>query len=162
MCELDYNTRLYKALQKLKIFVTFVKELPIADHSDKFKCDKIISILEAIDKPNAFQTECCCLDIYDRKKQNDINMSEGVYWRTWSIWFETDCINIEAKSNITTDPLGYFEEHFYCDLWISMNPETENDITLIENTIDTFVADALNFQYYITDTLNDVELDIEL
>ncbi len=69
---------------------------------------------------------------------------------------------IEAKSNHTEEPLHHYGDDFHFQAIIYFEKEISCDRIYMNSDLKSFVADALKYEKYIIETLNDVEIDIEL
>ncbi|MDO9255669.1 MAG: hypothetical protein Q7U54_09165 [Bacteroidales bacterium] len=151
----------YNKIQKLKKYVAFIAGLPFSSDEDKQKASRIIFLIENINKPETFRSWNVCLDIFDRDIQYGFNKSKGIYWRTWSVYFEGDSLEIEASSKHTHDIFHYGDDfHYFGLIYFTKNIEYQR--LFLETDIDEFVNDASNFNKYITESLNDIEIDIVL
>jgi hypothetical protein len=156
------DTDTYNKLQKLKVFVNFISALKYATEKDKQAASEIINLIENINKPETFKSWNVCLDIFDREIQYGANKKEGFYWRSWSVYFEIDTIEIEVKSRHTCEPLGHYGDDFNFYAMVSFVKENTFDRIYMPADVESFVADALKYESYITESLNVVEIDIEV
>lgn len=152
----------YKLLQKLKPFVQFVGNLKYATQKDKQNTIEIITSIENINKPSTFTGWNVCLDITDPQIQNSTDGAEGLYWRTWSVYFQINAIEIEAVSHHTCEPLGAYDNHFYFYGNVDFRKNISYKRIFFTEDITNFIADALQYQNYITASFNEVEVDIDL
>jgi len=153
----------YGKLQLLKEFVSFIADLKYSTQTDKRNAIEIKSLVENINEPDTFKNWNVCLDIYDRKLQEGMdNGASGVYWRTWSVYFENDKLEIEAKTNHTDEPIYHHGDDFYYSAVIYFKKELPCDRIYMQKELDTFLADARNYQKYVTETLNDVSIDTDI
>lgn len=152
----------YNKLQKLKTYVIFVAGLKYATEKDKQAAAEIISLIENINKPETFKSWNVCLDIFDREIQNSANKKEGFFWRSWSVYFEIDTIEIEATSRHTSEPLGHHGNDFNFNATVFFKKEIACDRIFMTQELTSFVGDAIKYETYITESLNAVEIDIEV
>lgn len=151
----------YIKIQKLKKYVTFIAGLEFSTDEDKEKASEIIFLIENINKPETFRSWNICLDIFDLDIQYGFNKSKGIYWRTWSVYFEGDSLEIEASSK-HSDDIFHFDDNFHYFGLIYFAKNIECQRLFLETDIDEFVTDASNFKKYITESLNEIEIDIEV
>ncbi len=156
------DTDTYNKLQKLKAFVNFISALKYATEKEKQSATEIINLIENINKPYTFKSWNVCLDIFDREIQYGANKKEGFYWRSWSVYFEMGRMEIEAKSRHTSEALGHHGDDFNFYAMVSFVKENTLDRIYMTEDVESFVADALKYESYITVSLNDVEIDIEV
>ena len=152
----------YNKLQELKKFVQFIAGLKFSTAANKQNADTIIHLIETINQPETFKCWNVCLDIYDADIQNGIHKQGGIYWRTWAVWFEINYLIIEAKTKHTQEPLHHYGKDFNFQAIIYFEKEISGDRIYMNNDLKSFVADAFKYEEYITETLNDVEIDIDL
>ena len=149
-------------LQKLKTYVIFVAGLKYATEKDKQVAAEIINLIENINKPDTFKSWNVCLDIFDREIQDGVDKKEGFYWRSWSVYFEIDTMEIEATSRHTCEPLGHHGNDFNFNATVFFKNEIACDRIFMTQELESFVGDALKYETYITESLNAVEIDIEV
>lgn len=154
------DDKTYVEIQKLLTFVDFISNLKNATEQDKENCIVIKQKIENINNPETFNNWNICLDIFDYAVLAKINAAVGLYWRTWSVHFENSTLEIEAKSKHTDNFLEHYEKHFYYHGYVNFKP-TENLLKVaLETDIDLFIKDAMNFETYITENFNEIEIDI--
>lgn len=71
-------------------------------------------------------------------------------------------LEIEAKSNHTSDDLGHFGNDFCYYGMVYFGKNIKGQRVYIEVDIDEFIQDAMNYEKYITESLNDIEIDIDI
>ena len=157
---LDLDNKTYNEIQKLIKFVDFISSLKYATQIDRENCKIVKTKIENINNPKTFKDWNICLDIYDPEIQGKINGAVGVYWRTWSVYFENLSLEIEAKSEHSDDIFRHYENHFYFHYNLDFRNADKNHNTILETDIDLFIKDAMNFETYITKSLNEIEIDI--
>ncbi|MFD2823414.1 hypothetical protein ACFS5M_07010 [Lacinutrix iliipiscaria] len=150
-----------KKIQELRIFVDFVSNLEFATEDNKTKAKEIKYLIENIHNYKTHRNWNICLDIYDREIQNGIK-SEGIYWRKWSVFFENEMLEIVAESNHTTEDLGHYGDDFcyYGTLLFAENIKEQR--TYFDVDINEFIKDSMNYEKYVTDSLNDLKIDIDI
>ncbi len=156
------DTDTYQQLQSLKLFIKFVSGLGCATSTDKKTANEIIYLLENINRPNSFKSWNVCLDIFDRHIIDSSEKLTGFYWRSWSVYFENNTLEIEAKSRHTEDDHNHYGDDFYYYTWIDFKKEVDWDRISMSEPIDNFIADAYNYEAYITESLKDVEIEMEI
>jgi hypothetical protein len=67
-----------------------------------------------------------------------------------------------AQSKHTHEPLGSYGEDFYFNSMIYFKKEISYERMYMSNDLEYFVADALKYERYITETLNEVEVEIDV
>ncbi|MBS1579287.1 MAG: hypothetical protein JST29_06565 [Bacteroidetes bacterium] len=152
----------YDKLQQLKTFVDFVASLEYATPTDKQKAIKIKTLIENIDKPETFEGWNVCLDIFDRDIQNGINKNGGTYWRKWWVYFEGDTLEIEATTEHTSDPINHFGKDFHFSACIFFKKDIPCERIYLFDDLNNFINDATKYKNYMTETLNDIEIDIDI
>ncbi|PKP40757.1 MAG: hypothetical protein CVT95_13210 [Bacteroidetes bacterium HGW-Bacteroidetes-12] len=156
------DTKTYNTIQKLKKFVEFVAGLKDTTTEDRQKAQKIIELIEKINQPNSFKNWNVCLDIFDRDIQNRTTKVDGVYWRKWWVFFESQTIEIEAETRHSGDPLEHYSNDFQYFAAIYFKKEYTHERVDMKVDIDEFIKDARNYKSYITATLKDIEIEIEI
>ena len=153
-------------MQQLKDFVAFVAAFDIATPQQKENAKKINAFIEAIDKPDLKTTWSVCLDIFDVDLQNGINRdnefeNEGVYWRSWSVYFEADMLLIVAKSEHTDFYVDGYTGHFIYNGGYYVHKIEDAQNVYLDKPLALFLEDANNYKKYTTDTLNTIEIQID-
>ena len=167
--EFDKNTffweaddKTYNELQKLIKFVKFVSELKECSEEDKLKVEKIIDVIKNLNHAELISNFNVCLYLRD----NTIKESPDIYLRKWMIWFECGFFQIEAASYYSDDPGEPIDDHYFYTSYLSFKKEHDSsngfERICINKDIDEFVNDALNYESYLTKSLNDVEIDIDI
>jgi hypothetical protein len=151
----------FNKIQKIKKFVDFVANLDFVNDENKLKAKEIKYLIENINNPETHKNWNVCLDIFDREIQNGIG-KEGFYWRKWSVYFEIEKLEIEAESNHTADDLGHYGDDFCYYAVIYFGKDTKGQRTYMDVDINEFIKDSMNYKNYITESLNDIEVDIEI
>jgi len=147
-------------LQILKAFVNFVVSLKYATESDRQIGSEINYLIKNLDKPETFKDWNIALDIFDFDIMYSQPKKQGIYWRTWAIYFESDTLEIEAKTNHSDEPLEHYGDDFYYHASIFFKKNIPCDHIYIEKDLKEFVADAMNYTNYITPSLNEIKIDI--
>ena len=152
------DTKTYHEVQKIKRYVDFVSELEFTSLKDKEKAEEVKFLIENIDKPEYIKEWCVCLDIYNWEVQS--GHGKGIYWRGWRVWFELGKLEIEAfyhildKNHITDDYAPYYG----C---INFKKEIKGNRINLDTDLDVFIADLVNYKNYLTDALNEIEIEID-
>ena len=149
-------------LQILKTFVNFVASLKYATENDRQNAYEINYMIESLDKPESFKAWNVCLDIFDQDLIYSENKKHGIYWRSWSVFFENDKLEIEAKTRHTDEPLNHYGDDFDYHSAISFKKEIPCNRIYLKKDLKEFVADAIGYKNYITDNLNEIEVDIQI
>lgn len=152
----------YNKLQQLKSFVDFVAGLEYATQKDKQKAIKIKTLIENFNQPDTFENWNVCLDIFDRDIQNGINKKSGIFWRKWWVFFEGNTLEIEATTEHTCDPINHFENDFHFSASICFKKEIPGERIYMDKELSEFINDAKKYKNYMTETLNDIEIDIDI
>lgn len=156
----------YNELQKLIRFVSFVAGMDECSAGGKRKAEEIIEVIKNINEPEKIKHFNVCLDLKDLTFY-DKNKDKGIYLRGWNLWFECGFLVIEAASyqreNLPTDP---YEGHLFYKSYVGFKkdgPYNEQfKRVCLEDDITEFVDDALNYKEYVTATLNEIEIDIDV
>ena len=151
----------FNKIQELKKFVDFVANLEIATEDDKIKAKEIKYLIENINNSETHKNWNVCLDIFDREIQNG-SKKEGFYWRKWSVYFEIESLEIEAESNHTADDLGHYGDDFCFYGAIYFRKDLNGQRIYLDVDISEFIKDSMNFKKYITESLNEIEIDIDV
>jgi hypothetical protein len=149
----------YNHLQKLKKFVDFVAGLEYSTSEDKTKVEEIKLLIENIDKPESFKEWCVSIDIYDWEVQG--GHGKGIYWRGWCVWFELGMLEIEAFYHIL-DENRYTDDYSSYYDYINFNKEIKGERVYMDTDLNEFIEDAMNYKSYITETLNEIEVEIDI
>lgn len=158
--EIDIKT--YNELQKLIRFVNLVADMNECSAKDKTKAKEIIDIIKNINIPEKIKHFNVCFDLknyaYDSYKVGD----KIINFRKWDVWFEFGFFQIEAATYYIND-INPIEEHFYYNSYVSFRKDDDiSEKVCITSDIDEFVADAMNYKNYITDTLKKIDIDIDI
>ncbi len=152
----------FNIIQKIKEFVDFVCNLDFATTKNKIDAKEIKYIIDNINNPETYKDWNVCLDIFDYEIQDYSNKKNGFYWRKWSIFFENDSLEIEAASKHTACDLGHYGDDFYYFRKIHFRKETKMEPVYMNVDIREFIQDAKNYKKYITESLNNIEIDIDV
>lgn len=158
--KIDDNT--FAELQKLKDFINFVASIPEATDDDKQNALKAISILENCNLPQNYSPFTVCLDIFDPEIRDEISEIGGYYWRSWAVIFGNDFIEIEAISTHSEKEMVHFGDSFYYHASVLLKENLPCERVYIEEPIELFIVDAKNYKNYITDKINDIEIEITI
>jgi hypothetical protein len=150
----------YNELQKLKKFADFVARLDrVNDNTQKVK--EIHYHIENIDKPETYKIWNVCFNIIDYEALGNKNVG-GIFRRHWSVYFENDYIDITAETRHTEDEIYHYGNDFFFYGTVYFEKNIECQRIYMDKNIDEFIADAMNYKKYITETLNEIEIDIEV
>ncbi len=154
------DPKTYSQLQKLKQFVDFVAGLEFSTTKDKTNAEEIKLLIETIDKPETFLKEWfIALNIFDYDIQ--AGSGTGIYWRRWWVSLELDTLEIEAESYHSDDP-GYCNDYYHYDGGIFFKKNFKGKRIYLATDIDDFIRDAMNYKSYMTEALNEIEVDIDV
>lgn len=151
----------FTKIQHLKKFVTLVGSLKEATREDQVNANKINQLINNINNPDKHKNWNIYLEIYDLDFYNT-NTKEGFYCRSWSVVFEDKRLEIEAKSKHTNDDIGHYGSDFCYNGWVFFQDTTIGRRVYLDDDINTFVYDASNYKKYISNTLNDIQIEIEI
>jgi len=84
------------------------------------------------------------------------------YWRKWSVYFENGLLEITAESKHTCEDIGHFGDDFYYYGGIYFHKNLKGKRIYLTTPITEFINDAKQYEKYITETLNDIEIDIDV
>ncbi|WP_347175385.1 hypothetical protein [Polaribacter uvawellassae] len=155
------DTTTYNNIQSLIKFVDFISDLPFSKVQNKIYLTEIAFLIKNIHKAETHKEWNLSLDIYDYSFHSETK-KEGVYWRNWSVSFESGRLDIEAKSHHTEEPLGFYKDDFNYYGVIYFEKEIKNERIYLDVAISEFIKDAFNYKKYITNTLKDIEIDIDI
>ncbi len=99
------------------------------------------------------------LSIFDMSLMD--GKGQGVFCRKWIIFFEQGILEYEVGTYHTQDDSGYYGNDFRFWKSIDFNKGSVHQAPP-QHSIGDFVEDAKNYRKYITASLNDVEVDIDL
>ena len=156
------NSVTYSEIQHLKLFVDIVANSTATSETNKQKLKEIKFLIEHINNPKTFKNWYVCLDIFDRKLQSGIAKGGGVYWRKWWVFFEDNQLSITAETNHTNEHLGHYGNDFNYAAFILFKESINGQRVFMKKSIAEFVADAKNYKTYRTETLNAIEIDIDI
>ena len=156
------DKKTYEEIQKLKRFANFISKLEYIAPEQKSKIEEIKFLIKNIDKPETHKEWNICLDIFDREIQGKVNGKEGFYWRKWSVYFEFGSLEIEAESNHTADDRGHYGDDFFFYGIIHFGKNITRDKIYLDTDLNKFVEDAYEYKKYITKTLNQIEIDVDI
>ena len=149
----------FNKIQKLKKFVNFIANLEIETSKIRANAKEVNYLISNINNKSSHKDWSVFLDIFDRKVQN--GELEGIYWRKWSVSFESEILEIVAESYHSKNPLGYYSGHYNYFGVISFN-KTKLVKYCFKDDINAFLDDAFNYKQYIVKTLNDIEFEIDV
>ena len=155
------DTTTYHAFQKLIEFATFIGGLQYTPDVEKKWIPYVIESIKSLNQPD-YRCVDISLDIFDYELQNRRVERHGVYWRTWGLYIQKDCIEVVAESN--TDgihPDDIETSHFHMDYSLSLEKKYYRPLTDI-NYFDPLIEDVKNYKNYITEHLNEVEVGISI
>ncbi len=152
-------------LQVLKEFVDFVASLEGTGPGHKNNAPEIKYLIENLDKPETFKDWCACIDIFNETIQiGNYGKNGGIYWKSWSVWFENEMLEIAIKER-SVDREGFPDEDLIFYKVIAFAKDFEGD-RIIGDTNDLdflgFLSDAHIYKNYIKDDLKDVETEIDI
>jgi hypothetical protein len=153
------DSETYNQLQKLKKFVDFVAGLPVAFALHKQNADKIKDLIETINQPETIKDWWVCLDVTDLNIQG--GNGTGIYWKKWSVNFEFGKLEIESTDEILDEQKfsETYENYYGC---IYFAKDIKGERIYMDTDIDEFIADAMNYESYLTEGLKDIEVDIDI
>ncbi|MEZ5198468.1 MAG: hypothetical protein R2764_19405 [Bacteroidales bacterium] len=71
-------------------------------------------------------------------------------------------LEITAETYHTADNRGHYGDGFNFWAGIHFDKKIKCDRVYMEHSINDFVIDAMNFKEYITESLNEIEIDISI
>ncbi len=163
--KIDYwkpNKATYNKIQQLKEYINFIAQLECSNEKDKRNAEEIIFLIENIDKQTTYKNWMVCLDIFDREVQDGTNKNGGFYCRKWSVSFESGFLEITAESKHTSEPLEHFGDDYYYYGGVYFDNNMKGKRIFLDQPITEFINDVKQYKKYITKTLNDVEMDINV
>jgi hypothetical protein len=150
----------FNQLQKLKKFVDFVAGLAYSTAEQKNKAEEIKLLIENIDKPETFLKEwCVCFEIFDFEVQ--AGNGTGIYWRGWRVYLELGRFEIIANYYILDDDRWTDDYPTFYGIF-NFEKETTYERIWGDTNLDEFIADAMNYKSYITESLNEIEVEIDV
>ncbi len=154
------DSETHNNLQKLKRFVDFVANVESASDEDKSKAEEIKELIEKMDKQDTYRKEWCVnLNIFDTEKQ--YKGETGPYWRQWSVYLESGYLQVETTLFSTKEDGYQSQEYFYHGM-IYFEKDIKCERVYMDENFDIFTNDAINYQSYLTATMNDIEVDIDI
>lgn len=69
---------------------------------------------------------------------------------------------IEAESKHTADVLGHYGDDFCYYSEIHLGEDSKIQGAYMNVDISEFIKDSMSYEKYITDSLNDIEIDIDI
>lgn len=156
------DTDTYIAIQELIPFVEFVATLEGASENQLQKAEEITRLIKNIDNLETPKGWSVCLDIFDEDIQYGYPEKQGIYWRKWWVFFELNILEITAETYHTADDRGHHGDGFFYWASIHFDKKINCDRIYIENSISDFVIDAMKFKEYMTESLNKIEIDINI
>lgn len=151
----------FSKLKKLLNFIDFISNLEHATENDRLKAEEIKNLILNLKSLEVRKNWIVSLYIFDRDVQCG-HVKEGFYLRKWCVSFEKETLEIEAESKHTSDAIGHFGDDFYYYGHVFF----ENDLNIkrvyLKDDIDNFISDAFNYEKYITESLNDIEIEIDV
>jgi hypothetical protein len=155
-----FSSKIHAAIQELPSFVDLMASLPEASPKNKNTAEKIKAYLAAIHHFELHPDWYVTLSIFDRDMQYAANKA-GVYWRKWSVYFQGRELGIEAETAHTSDSLGHLGDDFTCNEGLFLaDPDLASKNPQLDKIIGEFIQDALAYKQYVTDRLNEIEIDV--
>ncbi|GET28550.1 hypothetical protein [Prolixibacter sp. SD074] len=149
-------------LQVLRSFVDFVAGQPETPPEQRKLASDIKYSIENFDKPETFKEWGVCIDIYDPVIQSKSDGGKGgMYWKKWWLWFELGLLEICIEEEYV-DKDGYLDEEQIFYGYINFNKNIKGPRTLGDHNYQKFLEDAFQFRNDITDSLNNVETELNL
>lgn len=150
----------YNQIQALKLFVDVVAN--IEPFNNEQKAEDIKLLIENINNPKTYKYWHVCLDIFNRDIQNGIDKEGGIYWRKWWVFFENNTLLIEAETKHSNETLAHYGNDFCYYAYLSFKKDNKGEKPCFINNVADFVNDAKNYKAYITEVLNDIEIDLDV
>jgi hypothetical protein len=155
-CIPDKST--YEKIQQLKPFVALASGLPETSENEKRAAKEIIAVIENIDKRKVVKDWSVTITLF-HKDYPDVS---EYYLRSWSVYFEFGRFEIEAETRHRDYHQGHHgnDFSFYGYIYLCKDPEVLKFWPLPE--LDEFIKDALNYQAYVNEQFNVIEVCIEV
>lgn len=134
----------------------------LATEQDKQNALKVISYLETIDQPDTYNENWFVNLSLHYDNNRVIPDKEYVVVRNWWLYFENNTLSIEVETCHSSDPTDHYGDDFSYYATIYLQKMDNMEQFYITETIDHFVEDAANYSNHITETLNEVEVEIDL
>lgn len=147
-------------IKKLAKFVEFVEGLEYTSATNKVKATEVISLINNMGDQETYRQWYVSLDIYDP----DLLVSskkKGIYRRNWHISFENDVLEIVAESK-HTEFLNHIGGDFFFYGEAFFDREGKTVRVNMNKTTDEFINDAGDYKKYLTEILNEIEVDIDI
>jgi len=178
------DAKTYQELQKLKKFVDFVAGLEHVSPEEKSNAEIIKQQIENFNQPYPTKYWNVSFNIYgfNLPESNKKDARNNCSWRNWHVSFEHDDLEIEAfyqtlekekyedlessnkdsSTNKTVEDNYYTDDHttYYTQIYFKKDIPCER--MYMETDINEFIADAMNYKSYINESLNEIEVNIEI
>lgn len=149
----------FKKIQKLKEFADFLSRLEFATDEDKVKINEIKGFIEDIPYTKPKKEWCLRLEIFDYTIERG---NEGIFWKYWSVYFEMDSLEITAETRHSEEHYGHYGDSFCFYGKVYFQKDFGGERVYLTGSINDFIEDAKKYKEYITETLNDIEVGIDI
>ena len=154
--ELKINEEIKNEILRLTEFAEFLKQLREFSVSDEKYLDKIKEDLQKGLPSTRTRYWDMSLQIIDRKIQYRETERQGAWSRKWTAYFENNCLEVRSATYSTEDEFPDGE----CDFWLFIN-YSSGEVYRIGTNIEEFLKDTREYKKYITEYLNEIEMDID-
>jgi hypothetical protein len=147
-------------LKAIKEFVQFVASQKLTYEHQKTDAGLLLGFLQNFNSQQYNAMWNASIDIFDRDLQDRKVIRNTPYHRTWNVYFENDRLEAETGSFIdSVPPNDIYKSHF--TFYYTYYFETDERYITDGLSLTDFLKDAYNYKSYITEHLNDVEIEIE-
>jgi hypothetical protein len=153
------NGYVYDELQKLLRFVDSIANLPVLTTEKKSKLEKIRNQIININQPNLATNWDISIELGESGKE-DYSQTDNRYIKSWTIYFEKNSLEIETHEYFWNDNIEYSGDFAY---WGAVYFEINNEhqYIFLEQDINLFIDDALNFKNYTKEGFEHFDLRID-
>ena len=101
------------------------------------------------------------MTIEDIHLRYNLDNDNGVYLRGWFASFEDNVLEIKCETLHTSSDFHYGDD-LHCSLYISFGSSFDEQQVYSTGNIKEFVQDAMKYEQYMTDSLKEVEIEMDI
>jgi hypothetical protein len=153
------NGYVYDELQKLLRFVDSIAVFPEITAEKKSKLEKIRNQIININQPNLATSWDIKIELGESGNE-DYSQTDNRYIKSWTIYFEKNSLELETHEYFWNDNIECSEDFAYWGaVYFEINKEYQ--YVFLDQDINLFIDDALNFKNYIKEGFEHFDLRID-
>ncbi len=155
------DEKTYNQLRKLQVFINFIIDMEITSIENKQKASEINKFFENLTTKVALKSWNITFVVYETGITKYNVSNPDYYWRTWSVGFSNNNLEIEATSNNVFDNTANYSDFNYQGI-VFLFKECTFERFHVTGDLNEFVDDAKNYKKYISDGRKMIEVDIDI